>query len=217
MARPDTLIPALAAVHDALAVRPDGRLLVGITGPPAAGKSTLAVALASALTRSAVSAVAIGMDGFHLANGELARIGLADRKGAPQTFDAEGFVHLLRRLRTPDPTVVYAPLFNRQLNESIGSAVPVFPGTRVIVVEGNYLLLDDGPWSQVRGLLDLVLYLDVPAGARRDALLRRQLGRGLDLPAASAWVDGSDEANADVIARTRDLADLVLRRSTQGH
>jgi pantothenate kinase len=216
MVRSDALAPALHAVGGALDTldgRPDGRLLVGITGPPAAGKSTLATALASALVADQVPAVAVGMDGFHLANAELARLGLAGRKGAPQTFDAEGFVHLLRRLRTPDRTVVYAPLFNRRINESIGSAVPVPPHVRVVVVEGNYLLLDDPPWSEVRCLLDLVFYLDAPVDTRREALLRRQLGRGLDLPAASAWVDGSDAANAQVIAATRDRADLVLRRA----
>ena len=216
MARPDALAPALAAVLDAQTRHPGDRLLLGITGPPAAGKSTLATALATALVRSGVSAVAVGMDGFHLANVELDRLGLAGSKGAPQTFDAEGFVHLLRRLRPADGPVVYAPHFNRQVNESIGSAVPVHPGTSVVVVEGNYLLLDQEPWRQVPDLLDLVLYLDAPARTRREALLRRQLGRGLDLRAASAWVDGSDEANARVIAATRDRADLVLRRSVPG-
>ncbi|MBT8227919.1 MAG: nucleoside/nucleotide kinase family protein [Dactylosporangium sp.] len=215
MVRSEALAPALDAVRDRLRATPVGRLLVGITGPPAAGKSTLATALAGALTRSAVPSVAVGMDGFHLANRELERQGLAGRKGAPQTFDAHGFVHLLRRLREPAEAVVYAPRFSRTLNESIGSAIPVQPGTRVIVIEGNYLLLDVGPWRLARELMDLVMYLDAPDPTRRDALMRRQLGRGLDLTAATDWVDGSDEANAQVIAATRPHADLVLERGPE--
>lgn len=161
MIRPQALPSALAAVGPLLAHRP-GRVIVGLAGPPAAGKSTLATALAAALTDGGASAVAVPMDGFHLANAELARLGLADRKGAPETFDATGFVNLLRRLRVDEPTTVYAPTFSRQINESIGSAIPVAPEVRVVVTEGNYLLLDTPPWHEVRPLLDLALYLDAP-------------------------------------------------------
>ena len=212
MTRPDALPRAFAAVRDRLAGDSTDRLLVGVAGPPAAGKSTLAAALAGMLIQHAVPAVAVGMDGFHLANLELERLGLSDRKGAPQTFDAAGFVHLLRRLRAGGPDVIYAPVFNRALNESIGSALPVPPTTRVVVVEGNYLLLDDGPWRPVRDLFDLVMYLDAPSTVRREALVRRQLGRGLGLPDARAWVHNSDEVNARIIAGTRDRADVILER-----
>src|SRR5262249_36560710 len=136
---------ALTAL-DPLLASDRGRILVGITGPPAAGKSTLAVSLAPGLCPDYGPQVAVALprDGFHLANAELSRLGLADRKGAPETFDAAGFVHLLTRLRAvPDGEVVYAPEFNRSLNESIGSAIPVPQSVRVVVVEGNYLLLPD--------------------------------------------------------------------------
>lgn len=191
------------------------RILVGITGPPAAGKSTLATSLADALRRDygPDAAISIPMDGFHLANAELARLGLADRKGAPETFDAAGFIHLLTRLRAaPDREVVYAPEFNRALNESIGSAIPVPASVRTVVVEGNYLLLPQPPWAPVRELLDLVLYVDAPTPARIEALLRRQRSRGLDRSAAHDWVHRSDEANAALIAATRDRADRILTR-----
>ena len=212
--QPQLLDPTLAAITPVLEERP-GRLMFGITGPPAAGKSTLAVAVAKALNnRLGVPAVAIQMDGFHLANSELVRLGLADRKGAPETFDAAGFVHLLRRLRAAPPDeVVYAPTFNRTLNESVGSAIPVSSEVRAVVVEGNYLLLPAGPWAAVRDLLDLVVYLEAPQPARYDSLVRRQLAKGLDGPAAHAWVNDSDEANARLIATTRDRADVVLRRA----
>jgi pantothenate kinase len=210
--RPQALPSALAAVVPLLADRP-GRLIVGLTGPPAAGKSTLATALAAALSDDGTAAVAVPMDGFHLANAELNRLGLADRKGAPETFDATGFVNLLRRLRSGEPAAVYAPTFSRQINESIGSAIPVAPDVRVVVTEGNYLLLDTPPWDQVRPLLDLALYLDAPHTTRHSALVRRQLSRGLTKAAAQAWAGGSDAANAKLIESTRDRADQILART----
>jgi pantothenate kinase len=151
------------------------------------------------------------MDGFHLSNVELERLGLSDRKGAPETFDAAGFVHLLRRLRAGED-LVYAPSYSRTLHESIGGVIPIASDVRVIVVEGNYLLLDHGPWASVRGLVDLVLYLDAPDHVRQESLLRRQLAKGLDRPQAEDWVHRSDERNAAVIAGTRDRADLILTR-----
>jgi pantothenate kinase len=192
------------------------RFLIGVTGPPAAGKSTLATSIAAQLNKSrgAGCAVAVGMDGFHLASSELNRLGLANRKGAPETFDAYGFVALLRRLRAADEPVVYAPLYSRSVHESIGSAVPVPAQVRAVVVEGNYLLLARPPWDHVRALLDLAIYLDTPTGVRVDSLIRRQRSRGLDRPAAVEWVNRSDEANAALIATTRDSADLVLTRPT---
>lgn len=210
---PQVLAEARAAVDPLL----DGdldRILVGIAGPPAAGKSTMALSLVEALRREFGdgTAVAVPMDGFHLANAELDRLGLADRKGAPETFDAVGFVHLLRRLREADGELVYAPTFSRVVNESIGSAIPVGPKVRVVVVEGNYLLLPYEPWSHVRGLLDLVMYLEAPHPARIGSLLRRQQARGLGRQAAHDWVHHSDERNAALIEATRHRADVVLTR-----
>ncbi|WP_433217575.1 nucleoside/nucleotide kinase family protein [Dactylosporangium sp. CS-047395] len=211
MRPPDVLQPALDVVVPFVRAR-QGRTVVGICGPPAAGKSTLSTALSDALNvHDGLSSTAVPMDGFHLSNVELDRLGLADRKGAPETFDAAGFVHLLRRLRAGED-LVYAPAYSRTLHESIGGVIPIPAGVRVIVVEGNYLLLDHGPWASVRGLIDLVLYLDAPDSVRQDSLVRRQLAKGLDLPDARDWVFRSDERNAAVIAGTRDRADLILTR-----
>ncbi|MGE5827864.1 MAG: nucleoside/nucleotide kinase family protein, partial [Micromonosporaceae bacterium] len=161
--------------------------------------------------RRSGGAVVVPMDGFHLSNVELDRLGLADRKGAPETFDAVGFVHLLRRIRAGDE-LVYAPAYSRVLHESIGGAIPVPPQAGIVVVEGNYLLLPAGAWVQVRPLLDLALYVEAPRPARIDSLLRRQLARGLDDAHARDWVHRSDEANARLIEATKPYADLVLGR-----
>ena len=153
------------------------------------------------------------MDGFHLSNAELARLGHTSRKGAPETFDAYGFVALLRRLRVANEPTVYAPAYSRTLHESIGGVVPVDSTVGLIVVEGNYLLLSAEPWDQVAALLDLVIYLDTPTGVRLPSLMRRQRSRGLDREAAHDWVHRSDEVNAELIARTRDRATVVLTRT----
>jgi pantothenate kinase len=190
------------------------RIVVGIAGPPAAGKSTLAASIASALcgAHGARTAMAVGMDGFHLANSELSRLGYAGRKGAPETFDVYGFIAMLRRLRAHEDPVVYAPVYSRTVHESINAAIPIASDIRVVIVEGNYLLLPMPPWDRVRPLLDVALYLDAPTGVRVDSLIRRQRSRGLDRSAALDWVHSSDEVNAKLIATTRDRADVVLAR-----
>jgi pantothenate kinase len=213
---PGLVASARASIAPIVAAAPGHRVLVGITGAPAAGKSTLASSLAADFraTGGPNAAIAVGMDGFHVANSELARLDLTSRKGAPETFDAYGFVALLRRLRAADEPVVYCPSYSRTLHESIGGAIAVPAAVEVIVVEGNYLLLDAEPWRVVRELLDIVIYLDTPSGVRLPSLLRRQRSRGLDRDAAHDWVYRSDEANADLVVATRDRADVVLKRGS---
>jgi pantothenate kinase len=148
------------------------------------------------------------MDGFHYAQAELVRLGRADRKGAPDTFDADGFVALLERLRTSEDDVVYAPEFRREIEEPIASAVPVPRAVPLVVTEGNYLLL----WPRVPPLLDESWYIaaaDEPARVER--LIARHVAFGRTPEAARAWVLGSDERNTELIAPTRERADLVVR------
>ncbi|HTX01096.1 MAG TPA: nucleoside/nucleotide kinase family protein [Acidimicrobiales bacterium] len=186
---------------------PGGRCIVGITGPPGSGKSTLAAALVAAL---GPEAVLVPMDGFHLAQVELHRLGRAERKGAIDTFDAAGFVALLERLRRGGPEIVYAPAFRREVEEPIAGAIPVPPGTPVVVTEGNYLLAGEGGFAAVRGLLDEVWYLELAEEVRLERLVRRHVDFGRALAAAEAWARGTDQVNADLVAATRPAADLVV-------
>lgn len=196
-------------------------MVLGVVGAPGAGKSTLAEQLVAALSPELAGpagptgptgegAALVGMDGFHLAQATLERWGRADRKGAPDTFDAGGYVALLRRLRARDEDVVHAPLFRRDLEEPVGSAVPVRAAVPLVVTEGNYLLLD-GPWARARELLDEVWFLAPPEELRVERLVARHEAFGKAPDAARAWSHGPDQANADVVAATAHRADLVVR------
>jgi pantothenate kinase len=207
-------VPARAETFAGLADRvramsaSSARTIIGITGPPGAGKSTLAEALVREL---GPDAVLVPMDGYHLSNQVLESLGRRDRKGAPDTFDAAGYVALLRRLRTPCADTVYAPVFRREIEEPIGSSIPVPPQAPVVITEGNYLLLDTHPWRQVRDLLDAAWYLDIDDAVRVERLIARHVEFGKTPDAARAWVERSDQRNAEIIAPSAHRADLVLR------
>ncbi|WP_407319848.1 nucleoside/nucleotide kinase family protein [Isoptericola halotolerans] len=195
----------------ALAAR-GGRTMLGITGAPGAGKSTVCEGLA----RELGDAVAVvGMDGFHLADDVLATRGSLGRKGAPDTFDVAGYVALLERLRRHDEAVVYAPRFDRGLEASIGGAVPVPAEVPLVVTEGNYLLGIDGGWQRVRPLLDAVWFLEVPARERTARLVARRVSHGHATGPARDWVHTVDEGNARVVTAGRHRADLVVRLTGQ--
>jgi pantothenate kinase len=183
---------------------PGRRLLIGIAGPPGAGKSTLADGIVASLGE----AVAVPMDGFHLSNQELHRLGLSHVKGAPQTFDAAGYVALLRRIKQRPPGIVYAPSFDHVMNEPVAGSIPVFEQTAVVVTEGNYLLV----WPQARELFDLTVHIDCDPRVRVAGLIARQRDKGLSEEAAVEWVMRSDEANARLVSEFAHLATLQLRR-----
>ena len=185
------------------------RRILGLAGPPGGGKSTLSGALLEAF---GARAVVVPMDGYHLANSELARLGRAARKGAPDTFDADGYVALLRRLREAraDETV-YAPEFRREIEEAIAGVIAVPAGVPLVITEGNYLLFDTGPWAAVRGLLDEAWYVDMDEPTRLSRLIARHERYGRSPEAARAWVQSTDEPNARAIEATRGRADLQYR------
>jgi pantothenate kinase len=185
------------------------RRILGIVGPPGAGKSTLAAALLAAF---GTAVQVVPMDGFHLANSELNRLGRRSRKGAPDTFDAAGYVNLLERIKRQrlGEELIYAPEYRRELEEGIAGAIAVPGSTPLIVTEGNYLLLDDTPWNRVREVVDEVWYVVVPDQLRRARLVARHMQFGRSEQRALEWIVTTDEPNALRIAQTRELADLQV-------
>jgi pantothenate kinase len=199
-------------------VTPGRRALLGVVGSPGAGKSTLTEALLAALRADPPPGAGadwvahVPMDGFHLADVELERLGRRHAKGAPDTFDAGGYVALLARLRTADPAddVVYAPAFERTLEQPLAGAIPVPAAARLVLTEGNYLLLDSGRWPAVRPLLDEVWFCALDDDVRLRRLLDRHVRFGKAPDFARSWVATVDEPNAALIESTRGRADLVV-------
>ncbi len=198
------MVRRLAAPDPAdLADVPRGRML-GLTGAPGAGKSTYAAALAQAWR-----AVVVPMDGFHLADVELRRRGLLERKGAPETFDAEGYAALLGRVRRREPLVM-APAFERDLEQPLAGALAVPGSADQVVTEGNYLLIDEPRWAAVRGELDTVWHLHVDHDVRLERLVARHVAFGKTPDEARAWVARVDEPNAALVEAAAERADLVV-------
>ncbi|WP_370287692.1 nucleoside/nucleotide kinase family protein [Nocardioides sp.] len=205
----------VARAHRLIASAAGARVVLGVAGLPGAGKSTVAEALVAALAASPPAGrderwvAHLPMDGYHLADAQLDVLGLRDRKGAPETFDVDGYVAALHRVR--DATrAVYVPGFERDLEQPIAAALVTPAEARIVVTEGNYLLLDSGGWQEVRGALDEVWFVDVDQEQRVERLIARHVRFGKSSEAAREWVLRSDEANARLVAATRDAADLVV-------
>lgn len=185
-----------------------GRKVLGIVGPPGSGKSWLAEAMHQLFP---TQSVVVPMDGYHLANVELARTGKAGRKGAQDTFDSAGYIALLSRLRhQAKDEIVYAPEFRREIEEPIANAIPVHPDTQLVITEGNYLLLEEGHWAKATSYLDEVWYVEVDQALRLERLVKRHMQFGRTQEEAVEWVKVTDEPNARLIESTKGRADVIF-------
>ena len=198
---------ALARIQEYLE-KSSERVLIGIIGKPGAGKSTLSKFLMGKLPKDLVTVVP--MDGYHLSNKVLKDLKRSDRKGAPDTFDVAGFVSLVKRIRSEQTQNIYYPIFDRAIEESIAAQGVVTSATKVVIIEGNYLLHDEGGWEVLNDLLDESWMVDVDDDKRISRLISRHIAYGKDPEAAKAWAKGTDEVNAKLIERGRTRADFVV-------
>lgn len=187
------------------------RIVVALAGPPGAGKSTLSARLLAALPQG--EAALVPMDGFHFDNAVLDAMGLRNRKGAPGTFDCAGLAATLRRIRSGEGDVV-VPLFDREADLARAGAAIIPADARLILVEGNYLLLDRTPWSELAPLFDLTIFIDVPMAELEHRLLARWTDLGRSEEAARAWVEGNDLANVRLVIEGSRQADILWRNGT---
>lgn len=201
---------AVAGLRHAVRGAPGGgrRILLGIAGAPGAGKSTFAAWLQQQFGPG--QAVVVPMDGFHLGNTIIEGTPLRQRKGAIDTFDAGGYLSLLRRLVRRDEAVVYAPEFRRTLDEPVAASIAIPAEVPLVITEGNYLLFEQEPWKDIRAQLDEVWFVDVPPALRLNRLVERHISFGMERAAAEAWAGGPDQANAVLIEATRPAASRII-------
>jgi pantothenate kinase len=184
------------------------RVVLGISGKPGVGKSSLSRFIVETFGQNRVCVVP--MDGFHLSNRVLEDMGIRDCKGAPETFDASGFVSLLSRIRAQDKDPVYFPIFNRAIEESIAAQGVLHQDVQLVLVEGNYLNLESEPWNQIIDLLDDSWFLTLPEEIRIERLVTRHEAFGKSRAEAIAWANGSDQRNAELIERSRHTSRISV-------
>jgi pantothenate kinase len=187
------------------------RFMVAIAGAPGSGKSTLAHNLAAELVSEGETAIVVPMDGFHFDDSVLNARGHRPRKGAPFTFDAAGFETLLKRIKAREPEVAIA-VFDRTLELSRAAADIVDEKAKFVLVEGNYLLLAEEPWSRLSALFDFSVSIDVPRDELERRLIRRWLDHGFDMEYAKNWVASNDLLNIDAVISGSAKADFVLKQ-----
>jgi pantothenate kinase len=194
------------------------RAVLGIAGSPGAGKSTLVEQLVAHIgERKGPGWVAhLPMDGFHLADEQLRRVGAVGRKGAPDTFDPVGYAHLLERVAVETDAPVYAPGFDRTLEQPLAAALVVLPTARLVITEGNYLLLEHPAWLRARRAMDRVWFVTSDEALRVERLVARHVEFGKSPDAAQAWVAHTDEPNADLVSPTAGTADVVVMNGSDG-
>ena len=185
------------------------RVIIGIVGKPGGGKSTLSKYLLKEMDPTLVSVVP--MDGFHLSNKVLKALGRSERKGAQDTFDVKGFTTLIQRIKLDSADPIYYPVFDRSIEESIAAQGVVYPSTRVVIVEGNYLMHDQDGWQEISPLLDQSWYAFLDEDLRISRLISRHIAFGKDPESAKAWARGSDQVNAELIETGVARCDFLIR------
>lgn len=191
------------------AVNGSMRTIIGIIGKPGGGKSTLSKFLLKGFDPLLVSV--LPMDGFHMSNKVLQSLGRSERKGAPDTFDVQGFTNLLGRIVHDHNNPIYYPIFDRSIEESISAQGVVLPSTRVVIVEGNYLMHDEDGWQDVVPLLRQCWYAYLDDDVRISRLISRHIAFGKDPESAKAWAKGTDQSNADLIEAGVARCDFLVR------
>ncbi|CAN5191019.1 nucleoside triphosphate hydrolase [soil metagenome] len=211
VAAPETVDRYVKVLLNAKAAK-QSRYLLGLAGSPASGKSTFSAQLVNRINfvLNKEVAVVVPMDGYHFSNQVLDEMGLKPLKGIPATFDGQGFVDLIKRLKSETNESVFAPLFDRSIEASIENGIEIAPRHEIIVSEGNYLLIDEKPWNELRNLFDEIWFIDSTMEKLMPRLLERHKNCGRNNEETKAKIDSTDLPNAILIDGTKSRAHRVI-------